>query len=619
MKKTSQLIIVYITLITIVSTIYNFINSQDKEQLKIVVKQLDGLEYITNISALTMHVTKYVGAVSSDTSSKELRVIYKDINNCVNAIYAQQKLSKEFINPELNKQLQKIKKFEVSEDGYYQFLDTINHENYRIGNISKLMFFQENELFFLSSLITHHMPEYMISLIITHHIVQESSYLKTITDKKKNIFIEQTKLANLSEEEMHSIIDLLDNSNINEKLKQYILSMHDMLHSMKPFVKTIYKWDSSSKREEYLQASKELIVLSREFEMEQITVIKTLLNLKKAELNTKIFINNIIFILLTLIFSTFIYLYYKSIKSHEKKDREIERINKNLDDLVVYSKTDVDGYITYVSGALAKISGYSKEELLGKKHSILRHEGMSDGFFKDLWETILDKKVFTGEVLNRAKDGSEYWVRITISPELDKQGKIIEFSSHRINITDQKALEEKRNELLVAYKKLELLSVIDPLTQIFNRVKLDKVMSRDYDSYKRFKKVFSLILIDIDYFKIVNDEYGHLVGDKTLKSVVNIVNTQVRETDTFGRWGGEEFMLICEGTDAKGAFVLAQKIRTAVEEYEFETIGKKTVSIGISEICEKVSINDFIKRADDALYYAKEHGRNRCVIYSDPM
>jgi len=175
--------------------------------------------------------------------------------------------------------------------------------------------------------------------------------------------------------------------------------------------------------------------------------------------------------------------------------------------------------------------------------------------------------------------------------------------------------QAKTVELLAVNKALEKLSRLDTLTQIPNRFNLDTAMQIRYDMYQRHKKVFSVILIDIDYFKSVNDTFGHLVGDEVLKSVANLIGSNIRDTDFLGRWGGEEFMIICEETDSEGAYNLAEKIRLSIQNNEFNLIGYKTISLGIAEIEENIAINDLIKKADDALFYAKNNGRNKTIEY----
>ncbi len=187
---------------------------------------------------------------------------------------------------------------------------------------------------------------------------------------------------------------------------------------------------------------------------------------------------------------------------------------------------------------------------------------------------------------------------------------------HRL-IENNKILNEKNEELLVLNKKLELLSIIDPLTKIYNRLKLDTVMEIHFETYKRYKNIFSIIIIDIDNFKEVNDIHGHLVGDDILKSMVEIIKSNIRKTDTFGRWGGEEFMIICEEINCDDTYLLGEKIRKSIEDYEFDVIGKKTISLGISEINCEISINELIRRADEALYNAKNTGRNKTIKFKN--
>jgi len=168
--------------------------------------------------------------------------------------------------------------------------------------------------------------------------------------------------------------------------------------------------------------------------------------------------------------------------------------------------------------------------------------------------------------------------------------------------------------LLAVHEALEKLSTLDPLMQIPNRLSLDTNMKIRYDSYQRYKKIFSLIIIDIDYFKDVNDTYGHLVGDDILKCVSKIVQENIRATDIFGRWGGEEFMITLQSTDINHAEKLAEKIRVATERYEFNVPEQVTVSLGVTEYRSNEDKDSFTKRVDEALYEAKNSGRNRVVV-----
>jgi diguanylate cyclase (GGDEF)-like protein len=168
-------------------------------------------------------------------------------------------------------------------------------------------------------------------------------------------------------------------------------------------------------------------------------------------------------------------------------------------------------------------------------------------------------------------------------------------------------------ELEEANVKLQKLATTDVLTQLNNRSKIDEELTRKYNNFKRNKRIFSVIMVDIDFFKNINDEHGHQVGDYVLKSIANILKENVRKIDVVGRWGGEEFFIICGETDIEGAYILAEHIRKIIEAYQFDYIEHKTASFGIAQIEEGYSIDTLIKKADDALYEAKNSGRNKSV------
>ena len=160
--------------------------------------------------------------------------------------------------------------------------------------------------------------------------------------------------------------------------------------------------------------------------------------------------------------------------------------------------------------------------------------------------------------------------------------------------------------------ELERLSVTDKLTGLFNRLKLDVVLNGEIERALRFTQPFSIILIDVDYFKQVNDRYGHPVGDQVLEQFAGILTQATRKVDTVGRWGGEEFLVICPNTDNAGARQLAENLRAAVEAHAFPIIGSITASFGVSGFAANDQTNDIVARADEALYAAKQNGRN-CV------
>ena len=164
-------------------------------------------------------------------------------------------------------------------------------------------------------------------------------------------------------------------------------------------------------------------------------------------------------------------------------------------------------------------------------------------------------------------------------------------------------------------KELEKIATIDKLTNIYNRRMLDDFLKTEIEIANRHNEDLSLIIVDIDHFKIVNDTFGHLTGDNLLTSISKIILKNIRNTDIFGRYGGEEFLIICRKTTKENAFVLAEKLRILIKEFKFDEIGHKTISLGISDFQKSDTVETLFKKADTALYEAKNTGRDKSVIY----
>ena len=160
-------------------------------------------------------------------------------------------------------------------------------------------------------------------------------------------------------------------------------------------------------------------------------------------------------------------------------------------------------------------------------------------------------------------------------------------------------------------EELMRLSHTDALTGISNRLKLDEVMMKELARVRRGTPHFSIIMGDLDLFKRFNDSYGHLVGDQILVEIASAIVPICRLTDTVGRWGGEEFLVICPETSTEGAMVLAEKIRKAVESLPLHRYGSVTISLGVTSSKSDDDINTIVMRADRALYLAKSDGRNQ--------
>ncbi|MGJ0311296.1 cache domain-containing protein [Aliarcobacter cryaerophilus] len=286
----------------------------------------------------------------------------------------------------------------------------------------------------------------------------------------------------------------------------------------------------------------------------------------------------------------------------EKKLQDyINIVNQN----VIISSTNIQGVITEVSEAFCEISGYKKDELIGKSHNIVRHPNTPTSFYKEMWNTLLSKKEWRGEIKNLAKNGDIYWIYAIITPIL-KNSEIIGFTSIKSNITNKKHIED--------------LSITDDLTKIYNRRFFNIKIEEEINRAKRDKKELCLIILDIDFFKQYNDTYGHQEGDIVIKSVANVLKNRTNRADDFAfRVGGEEFVIITHIEKDK-VFDYANSIKDDIENLKIEHSGNKAskyVTISLGVVCKNaIEINsseELYKEADDNLYEAKRSGRN-CVV-----
>ena len=189
-------------------------------------------------------------------------------------------------------------------------------------------------------------------------------------------------------------------------------------------------------------------------------------------------------------------------------------------------------------------------------------------------------------------------------PSVEKV-RIREMMQYVVILTDITELESEKEQLRV-------IAMTDPLTGACNRFKFNSVIEEQFANSKRYETPLSVIMFDVDHFKKVNDTYSHQVGDMVLKQIASIVRSEIRQSDLFIRWGGEEFMILLTNTPKESALVAAEKIRKSFENFEFDTVSKVTCSFGVAGLEEEDSVSKFISKADEAMYQAKVAGRN-CV------
>ncbi|WNL17477.1 cache domain-containing protein [Arcobacter cryaerophilus gv. pseudocryaerophilus] len=295
----------------------------------------------------------------------------------------------------------------------------------------------------------------------------------------------------------------------------------------------------------------------------------------------------------------------KTLENKNMVEKKLQNYINIVNQNVIISSTNIQGFITEVSEAFCEISGYKKDELIGKSHNIVRHPNTPTSFYKEMWDTLLSKKEWRGEIKNLAKNGDIYWTYAIITPIL-KNSEIIGFTSIKSDITNKKHIEE--------------LSITDELTKIYNRRFFNIKIEEEINRAKRDKKELCLIMLDIDFFKQYNDTYGHQEGDIVIKSVANVLKRKTNRADDFAfRVGGEEFVIITHIEKDK-VLNYANSIKDDIENLKIEHRGNKAskyVTISLGVVCKNaIEINsskEIYKKADDNLYEAKRSGRN-CVV-----
>jgi diguanylate cyclase (GGDEF)-like protein/PAS domain S-box-containing protein len=303
----------------------------------------------------------------------------------------------------------------------------------------------------------------------------------------------------------------------------------------------------------------------------------------------------------------------KSTIIHDKKIiKELSEIKYALDQSLILAITDRTGRITAVNDKFCEISKYKKYELIGQTHRLISSGYHSQKFFKDMWDTISNGEVWQGEIKNKAKDGSIYWVDTNIVPFLDEGRRPYQYVAIRNDITLKKQLETELRESKERFKKL---AYHDELTSLPNRLKFIESLHLHIKN----ETPIAVLFLDLDRFKRMNDMFGHSFGDQILIRVAERMARIHRPNIIVSRQGGDEFTCIYPFTDYQDIVSFANEILDTLSKPI--TIKDKEVyvapSIGISVYPENSqSVEELIKQADIAMYTAKQKGGNQFYFYN---
>lgn len=287
------------------------------------------------------------------------------------------------------------------------------------------------------------------------------------------------------------------------------------------------------------------------------------------------------------------------------------KVFDNMSEAIIV--TDDQNNIVSVNSAFSRITGYSDEEVIGKNPRLLSSGLQSKEFYDQLWNTLLEKGHWHGELWNRRKGGEFYPQQLTIDVIRDESGRV----------THHMAVSTDISERINAQERIQYLASHDPLTGLPNRTMLMDRLQQSLNIAERNGQQVAVIFIDLDHFKTINDTLGHATGDKLLCKVAERLRMTIRQIDTVSRLGGDEFVVILpelDGPDgaARVTHTILETMRHPIEFEDFQL--HVTPSIGIAMYPrDGKDINDLTKSADNAMYHAKHGGRNTYRFFSSEM
>ena len=268
-----------------------------------------------------------------------------------------------------------------------------------------------------------------------------------------------------------------------------------------------------------------------------------------------------------------------------------------------------DRVIVRVNKKFTKLFGYSSDEILGKQTATLTPSIEKFEEYRQYFVQTKEGIIKSEELEYKKKDGTLFWVKLEGNP-INKNPQELLILWSFIDITKE-----------VYYRKeLERLASTDPMTHLYNRRYFGELATTVVKLAKRSGLVYSVIMVDIDKFKRINDTYGHTIGDDVIIALAKVLKYNNRESDIVSRWGGEEFVILLPQTKEDGAMIIAERLRKSVEALSVDDGNDKklcfTISLGVAtaDIDDCSDIEDIINNADKALYIAKESGRNKVAI-----
>lgn len=271
----------------------------------------------------------------------------------------------------------------------------------------------------------------------------------------------------------------------------------------------------------------------------------------------------------------------------------------------------MDGTVTYVSPAVQRMRGFTPQEAARQtieEINLPESAARVTDYYQQVFAAMAagtEPPVFRGEIEYYRKDGSTMTGELQVTPLMDADGQVFELLGVTRDISDRKRYEAE----------LTRRAVTDPVTGLWNRRQSTEMLASDLMQAERHGRPMTLLMLDVDHFKTINDTHGHQTGDRVLIEIARRMSGNIRGTDVACRWGGDEFVILLRFCGLTDGIATAEKLRRRIGEVPFDGAGTVTLSIGVSELLPEDDINTWIGRADSALYEAKRAGRDNVVAF----
>ena len=283
----------------------------------------------------------------------------------------------------------------------------------------------------------------------------------------------------------------------------------------------------------------------------------------------------------------------------------LQRYYNIIDEFVLTLITDTEDIVLYVSAAFTKRTDFDKIHILGCSFTELLIQNSEEKLWEDIKFTLTEQSIWKGKIRIKTKNHF-FWADTVIQKIYDNKNNLISYQYIMNDITDKLILQE--------------IAIRDPLTNLYNRLKILELIQYEIEKAQRYNHVFSLLMIDIDDFKHINDTFGHNFGDEVLKEFSKFLKQSVRKIDIVSRWGGEEFLILLPETKKEQALNVANRIKENLSkvyvDYNNIVVSMNTASFGLTEYHREDNSNLLIEKVDKALYISKNNGKNKISLYS---